>query len=176
MTSPASSISDDWGRAPAELRFEPLTPGHAEDLEELFERNSASTVKDTFDPFVLSAERAQEIARNPNRDRFYVARRAGRLVAFSMLRGFDEGYEVPSFGIFVDHACHGEGIGRRMTEWTITQARCIGCRAVRLSVYQRNLAAVSLYESLGFDECEREMVSRGGRSNMKLVMRLEIDG
>ena len=48
-----------------------------------------------------------------SQDDYYVAARGEDLLGFSMLRGFDEGYEIPSFGIFVDHESHGQGIGRR---------------------------------------------------------------
>ena len=102
----------------------------------------------------------------------YVAQSNGRVVAFSMLRGFDQGYEVPSFGIFVDQEYHGLGIGRQLTMWTIEQARLRGCPAIRLSVYSANTAAETLYRSIGFSEQAREPIGRAGRTEEKIVMRL----
>jgi ribosomal protein S18 acetylase RimI-like enzyme len=159
-----------------DLRFEPVGPNHADALAALFARNSVPTVTGGFDPFPLTAEQGREIALDRGKDAFYVALDAGRPVGFSMLRGFDDGYAIPSFGVFVDHGHQGQGVGRRLTGWTIAQARARGCPAVRLSVYASNAAALELYESLGFGEREREMVERGGRSDEKIVMLLELGG
>lgn len=131
---------------------------------------------ETFDPFPLSAVEARRIALEPRQDGFYLAVRGEMPLGLSMLRGFDEGYEVPSFGIFVDHENHGQGIGRALTVWTIQQARQRGCPAVRLTVYARNVAARRLYESLGFVEQDRQGVDRAGEPDEKIIMRLELDG
>jgi ribosomal protein S18 acetylase RimI-like enzyme len=145
-------------------------------LEELFERNAITTVTSMFDPFELSAERARAIATGTQRDRYYVAVRGARLIGFSMLRGFDDGFEVPSFGIFVDHESQGLGLGRRLTAWTIEQARRLACPAVRLSLYASNERAFSLYRSLGFIERERQpTLDGGGHAAVKIVMLLNLE-
>jgi ribosomal protein S18 acetylase RimI-like enzyme len=160
----------------AELRFELVGPNDADALAALFARNSVPTVTGSFDPFPLTAEKGREIALNRGKDAFYVALDADDLVGFSMLRGFDAGYAIPSFGIFVDHMHQGYGVGRQLTAFTIAQARSRGCPAVRLSVYASNAAALALYASLGFSESERERetVERRGRSDEKIVMLLEL--
>jgi ribosomal protein S18 acetylase RimI-like enzyme len=159
-----------------ELRFEDVGAQHADALRELFARNSIPAVTETFDPFPLSEAQARRIACEPRQDRYYLALRGRDLLGMSMLRGFDEGYEVPSFGIFVDHASQAQGVGRRLTAWTIERARLQGCSAVRLSVYADNPAAHGIYDSLGFREQERELVERAGRQVEKIVMRLEFGG
>lgn len=159
-----------------ELRFAAVGPEHADALVALFERNSLPAVAEMFDPFPLTAAQARRIALEPGRDGYYMATRGEDLLGFSMLRGFDEGYEIPSFGIFVDHERHGQGIGRRLTAWTIEQARRRGCPAVRLTVYGDNAAALGLYTSLGFREQERQPVERQGRPVEKIVMRLGLGG
>lgn len=151
-------------------------PEHADALVSLFERNVVPAVAEMFDPFAFTAAEARRIALEPRRDHYYIATRGEELLGLSMLRGFDEGYEIPSFGIFIDHERHGQGIGRRFTAWTIEQARRRGCPAVRLTVYADNAAALGLYASLGFREQERQSVERRGRSVEKIVMRLELGG
>ncbi len=159
-----------------ELRFEDVGPQHADALGELFAHNSIPAVTETFDPFPLTEAQARRIACEPRQDRYYLALRGRDLLGLSMLRGFDEGYEVPSFGIFVDHASQAQGVGRRLTAWTIERARLQGCPAVRLSVYADNSAACGIYDSLGFREQERQLVERSGRQVEKIVMRLEFGG
>jgi GNAT superfamily N-acetyltransferase len=179
-TLPASSRSDrgrrDCDVRPESLRFEPVGPEHAGALAELFERNAVAAVVRGFDPFPLTAETASWIALHRHRDAYYLATCDRRAIGISMLRGFDEGYDIPSFGIFIDHLSHGRGIGRRLTVWTIDRARLQGCRAVRLSVYDDNPVARALYTSLGFVEQERLPARRGDVAVEKIVMRLELGG
>jgi ribosomal-protein-alanine N-acetyltransferase len=158
------------------LRCERVGPQHAEELAVLFERNRIPPVTDVFDPFPLDADHARKIALEAGEDAYYLGRHGELAVGFSMLRGFDEGYAIPSFGVFVDHRHHGQGVGRELTAWTVAQARGRGCPAVRLTVYATNLAACRLYESLGFLEQERHSVDRKGRPDQKLVMRLDFGG
>ncbi len=107
-------------------------------------------------------------------DVYFVVARDDVLLGFSMLRGLDEGYEVPALGIFVDHLNQGRGIGRRLMTWTIEEARLLDCPAVRLSVYASNHSALALYRSLGFAEQERETIDRGGYPDEKIVMLLDL--
>ena len=165
----------DRARDELNLQIEAVEPWHAQSLCELFEANAWTSVAAMFDPFPLTAEQATRIAVEPRKDRYYVAVMRGRPVAMAMLRGFDEGYEIPSFGIFVDHNHHHQGIGRRFTEWTIAEAQRIGCEAVRLSVYAGNPVALQMYRSLGFFEQYREPAERAGGQHEKIVMLRSLD-
>jgi ribosomal-protein-alanine N-acetyltransferase len=155
---------------PLRLAIEPVEARHVQALVELFESNCVPVVSDSFDPFPLTADEAERIALQPRRDTYFVASLQGGLVAMSMLRGFDEGFEVPSFGIFVDHRHHGEGIGRQLTAWTVDEAGRRGYPSVRLSVYASNASALHLYRSLGFGEQQRDLVTRAGGEDEKILM------
>jgi ribosomal protein S18 acetylase RimI-like enzyme len=164
--TPSETIS-----APSpKLTIEPVEARHTQALVELFERNRVPVVSDSFDPFPLTADEAERIALEPRGDAYFVASLQGGLVAMSMLRGFDEGFEVPSFGIFVDHRHHGEGIGRQLTAWTVDEARRRVYPAIRLSVYASNVGALRLYRSLGFGEQKRDFVIRAGSRDEKILM------
>lgn len=158
------------------MHFEAVVADHADELAALFERNSVPSVTAGFDPFPLTRDQARRIALEAHKDAFYVVACDRRLVGFSMLRGFDAGYIVPSFGIFVDRECQGQGLGRRLTVWTIEQARRRGSSAVRLSVYAENSTAMSLYASLGFSVQERQTVERAGQLQEKIIMSLDLEG
>lgn len=159
---------------PTTPRFEPVEAKHAGALIELFERNSTPVVTSLFDPFPLTDQEARRIALKPRQDEYYVAARVDQLVGLSMLRGFDEGYQTPSFGIFVDHEAHGQGVGRALTAWTLEAARRRGCPSVRLSVYSTNSVALGLYNSLGFVEQERHAIDRAGVPEEKIMMCLSL--
>jgi ribosomal-protein-alanine N-acetyltransferase len=166
----SAAAKDDHLAAPADIVIEPIEARHADALAELFEQNRASAVSDTFDPFPLTDDEARRIALEPRLDAYFIASRKAEPIAMSMLRGFDEGFAIPSFGIFVDHRHHGGGVGRRLTAWTVEEARRRGCAAIRLSVYASNEVAVRLYRSLGFAEQERAVVARATGRDEKILM------
>jgi len=87
-----------------------------------------------------------------------------------MLRGWDEGFEIPSFGILIDHHYRGLGLGKQIAEFGISEARDLGCPGIRLSVYASNVQAVKLYLSLGYRETTRECCVLAGEREEKIVM------
>ena len=68
-----------------------------------------------------------------------------------MLRGWTDGYEVPSFGVLVDAKHRGKGLGRQLMRFAIDEARNLGCHELILSVYGSNEDAIGLYSSFGFE-------------------------
>jgi len=98
----------------------------------------------------------------------------GKLVGISMLRGWNEGFDVPSFGVVVDSEWQGQGIGSLLTDFTLDRAPWLGSVRVRLSVYASNERAHRMYLSRGFDEVEREPVSRNGDADERIVMIKEL--
>ncbi len=171
-------IAEDFGRilqAPrAGAAFREVRPGDRDRLSLLFARNRNGAVGTRFDPFPLSPAEADRIVEHCGTDAYFVCVEGESVVALSMLRGFDEGFAIPSFGIFVDDEAQGRGIGRRLTEWTVTEARRRGAPSVRLSVYATNERALALYATLGFVETSREDLLRAGRADERIVMSMEL--
>ena len=56
--------------------------------------------------------------------------------------------------MYVLPAYHGKGIGRALAEMLIQDARDIGYKIMKLDTGPRQLAALGLYRSLGFQEIE----------------------
>lgn len=108
-----------------------------------------------FHPHPLTDEAANQLAHYVGEDLYYVLADGGDLVlAYGMLRGWDEGYEVPSLGIAVSPTCRGRGFGELLMRFLESAARIKGAKEIRLKVYKANVAAYKLYEKLGykFDE------------------------
>jgi len=83
------------------------------------------------------------------------------------------------FGISIDRAYWGLGIGRALTEACIECAKIAGYAQLELDVVAENRSAIALYESVGFVEYGRN--PRGFRSRRTgwqelVLMRLELDG
>jgi ribosomal protein S18 acetylase RimI-like enzyme len=87
-----------------------------------------------------------------------------------MLRGWDEGFSIPSFGMFIDHRRHGLGLGKEMLALTIEAARELLCEKIRLSVFASNPSACRIYLGAGFKEIERIAVIHHGAADQKIVM------
>ena len=75
---------------------------------------------------------------------------ADEVLAYGMLRGWAEGYAVPSLGLAVAPRHRGRGLARRFMHHLHARARDRGARQVRLKVERENSAAHRLYETLGY--------------------------
>ena len=71
-----------------------------------------------------------------------------------MLRGWDEGYTIPSLGVAAASEYRGTGLGRLMMDYLHAVARLSGAPSIMLRVYKGNEAAVQLYQRLGYDLTE----------------------
>ena len=78
------------------LEFRALEPELGGALAGLFGALVASGDTVRFHPHPFTAEEAEARARYSGRDLYYVAVADGRALAYGMLRGWDEGYAVPS--------------------------------------------------------------------------------
>jgi ribosomal protein S18 acetylase RimI-like enzyme len=153
-----------------EVSVRPLGPADRAELGRFFRENNRPAVTAQFHPFPLTDQRAEFIACAPHRDEYYGAfSREGRIVGMAMLRGWDEGFEIPSLGVVVGGALHGRGIGRRLCDWAIARAREKGCRQVRLTVRADNAPALKLYRSLGFHESSREPAAEAGGERLVMM-------
>ncbi len=136
----------------------------------LFEENNVDEITRYFHPFPLSRESAYAIAWTSHKDRYYVVSVSSRVRGLCMLRGWDEGYSIPSYGVLLDRRIQGYGLGRSVTKFAISEAKRLGCERLRLSVHASHLAARRLYEVLGFVETERRSAESGTNSDEVLIM------
>ena len=83
-------------------------------------------------------------------DRYYLALYRGRPVAYAMLRGWDEGYAVPSWGGCVHPALRGAGLGHALLVHAVAESRAAGASKLRLTVYKANQRGIHLYNKFGF--------------------------
>ena len=79
-----------------------------------------------FQPHPMNALEAQRIATLRGRDIFLIGWVQGVGVVYGLLRGFDEGFEVPSLGLGVRRYDEGRGHGRAMMTALHAAARAGG--------------------------------------------------
>jgi GNAT superfamily N-acetyltransferase len=132
------------------LEFSRVTARHERGLAAFFQDLCSASDERWFHPHPLTAAHAARLADYRGRDLYYVATRGEAVLAYGLLRGWDEGYETPSLGIAVHPASRGRGLARPFMIFLHAAARQQGARRVRLRVYPDNTPARRLYESLGY--------------------------
>ncbi len=126
--------------------FRIVEPGDEAILSEIFADIDGTYCR----PHPFTPAEARRIARKTGRDVYAVLVEDGRAVAYGMLRGWSEGYAVPSLGIAVRTSAQGRGLGRTMMDCLHAEAGRRGASVVRLRVHADNVPARRLYEALGY--------------------------
>lgn len=103
-----------------------------------------------FFPFAFDAESLQKRLVEAKADQYWSLRWQGKLAGFCMLRGLDEGYERPSFGVFVAEDFAGKGLSTAGLEHALGWCREQGIGELMLKVDPENARAVTIYRKAGF--------------------------
>lgn len=103
-----------------------------------------------FTPHPFTEAALSRLASEPGKDLYYLLMSENRAVAYGLLRGWNEGYVVPSLGLAVAPTQRRRGLGRRMMDVLHQAARSRGADRIRLRVHPDNEKAVALYRSLGY--------------------------
>lgn len=105
---------------------------------------------DFFRPHPFTDAHIERILRDSHRDLYYLLSGDSDVLAYGLLRGWDEGYDIPSLGIAVHPRVRGTGLGRAFMHFLAATAKYRGAQKVRLRVMSTNRRAIKLYESLGY--------------------------
>ena len=127
-----------------------LNPHLREPFEAFLREISLSGDERFFHPHPMDSAAAEQICAYEGEDLYYVAKLGERVVGYGLLRGWDEGYEVPSLGICVGHDVQSEGLGELLMRFLHAAARVRGAKLVRLKVNKLNHRAKRFYERLGY--------------------------
>ena len=132
------------------LEFVRLAPSLEVGLAAFFEALSARGDGRWFHPHPLTAVEAAPLCAYVGADLYYAAAAGDSVLAYGLLRGWEEGYAVPSLGIAVHPAARGLGLARAFMGFLHSAAALRGAKKVRLKVYPDNAPARRLYERLGY--------------------------
>jgi ribosomal protein S18 acetylase RimI-like enzyme len=103
-----------------------------------------------FSPHPFDRESAGRICDYAGPDVYCLMILDGEVVGYGLLRGWDEGYAIPSLGICIAPSRRGGGLGRLMMDFLHTEARRRRCEKVRLKVRKDNERAHALYRAMGY--------------------------
>ncbi len=127
-----------------------LSPKWIGPLVEFFSALQQSGAEGDFHPHPLTPEEADRRCHYNGRDLYYVLVDDDRVLGYGMLRGWDQGYDIPSLGIALHPAEQGRGLGTVFMHFLHGAAKRRGAARVRLKVHPRNIRAIRLYTKLGY--------------------------
>ncbi len=115
-------------------------------------QTSSSNDQSYFHPFDFDVETIRQHIAKCELDRFFGTFLGPEctLACLHMLRGLDEGYDSPMYGVFVSPEFRGSGLGKLSLYHAIAFSRIKEYPSLLLNVNQSNLRARHLYESVGF--------------------------
>jgi [ribosomal protein S18]-alanine N-acetyltransferase len=120
-----------------------------EELRSIFQEITSSGDHKTFHPHPFDDSAAKKIS-EPSLDQYYIVLVDGVAVGYGMLKGWQEGYDVPSLGIYISKDYRNTRLARMFMSFLHAAAAICGAKKVRLKVYKDNVPAVSLYKSIGY--------------------------
>jgi ribosomal protein S18 acetylase RimI-like enzyme len=103
-----------------------------------------------FAPHPNSEASINALVRSARRDLYCLLVEGEEVLAYGLLRGWDEGYEIPSLGIAIHPSARSSGLGRLVMHFLHASAARRGAQKVRLRVRKDNTLAIKLYEDLGY--------------------------
>jgi ribosomal protein S18 acetylase RimI-like enzyme len=135
---------------PTSLEFVRLTPKWQAALECFFQDLKAGDDDVFFSPHPTDSGTLSRIAAYEGNDLYYLLVERGKVLGYGMLRGWDEGYQIPSLGLAIHSSARGQGLGLLLMNLLHMLAFRKGANKVRLRVRVDNQKALGLYRMLGY--------------------------
>src|SRR5690606_11221829 len=127
------------------VRVACLRPDDTAQVAALFATIATDPAAARFHPHPFGPEDAIRVCKLSGDDIYAGVYLDGNLVGYGMLRGWDEGFEIPALGIYLAPAARGSGVGRQVMAALHAMALERGAKRVMLKVYPDNDAALALY-------------------------------
>jgi len=107
--------------------------------------------KELFHPHPFTEDVITDLIKHVHKDVYCVLVEGRQILGYGMLRGWDEGFEIPSLGIAIHPAARGNGLGKVLMQILHVCAMRKGAATVRLRVKSENTRAANLYQHLGYE-------------------------
>jgi len=153
----------------------PATAADAEAICRVYNQGIEDRIATLETELRTPEERRQWLAARGPRHPVYVAEAEEMIVGWSSLNVYNPrpAYQyVADFSVYIERGWRGKGVGRRLLEHLIEQARALGYHKMMLSAFPFNASGVALYERMGFTRAGvfHEMGQLDGRWVDTLIM------
>jgi ribosomal protein S18 acetylase RimI-like enzyme len=105
-----------------------------------------------FTAFELSNKVFVNLLTKVVKDKYFGIFYGEEIVGFYMLRGFDEGFEIPSYGVIILSKFSNKGLSKLTLYHAFALCRLNKVKKLMLKVRPENTYAKKLYESFGFEK------------------------
>lgn len=105
-----------------------------------------------FIPFEMNEKHLINILRKAIKDIYLAVLVKHNLAGIFMLRGFDAGYKVPSYGVWISSQFKNKGLAKLTLQYSISVCRINNIERIMLKVHPDNKIALNLYKNFGFVE------------------------
>lgn len=121
----------------------------SEELTDLLSREEKEYSK-YFIPFDFDHTTIKKILTEKKEDKFFGLFVDDSLIGFYMLRGFDEGYDIPSYGVWISKEYSAKGLSKLTLQHAVSICKINGIKKLLLKVHPENKIAKMIYENFGF--------------------------
>lgn len=133
------------------LEIKRLNSNHSEELTNLLQ-SSTPEYSQYFIPFSFDLETISKILSKAIKDQIYGIYVEDKLAGFYMLRGFDEGYSIPSYGVWISEKYSNKGLSTFTLQHAISLCKLNSIKKIMLKVHPDNIVAKHVYEKYGFKQ------------------------
>jgi RimJ/RimL family protein N-acetyltransferase len=103
-----------------------------------------------FIPFDFSETTIKDILNKKKADKFFGLFLNKELIGFYMLRGFDQGYDIPSYGVWISSNYANKGLSKLTLYHAFSVCKLNNIKTLMLKVHPENTIAKEVYEKFGF--------------------------
>lgn len=149
------------------LEFRRVTPDLAPSLAAFFEALAQQGAHRFFHPHPLVESEARRIATYEGLDLYYALVDGETVIGYGILRGWDEGFKVPSIGVAIAAEARKQQVGSLLMQFLHCAARRRGAEEVLSKVHRENEPSIRMLTGLGYELNDNGKESLLGR--LKLI-------
>lgn len=136
---------------PKTLEIKKLIIDNTKELAQLLQ-SADEDYSQYFIPFTFDDATILRIISNAIKDQYYGIFVDSKLAGFYMLRGLDEGYSIPSYGVWISEKYTNRGLSTFSLQHAISFCKLNSIKKLMLKVHPENQAAKHIYEKYGFKQ------------------------
>lgn len=134
---------------PSAIEIKKLSIQHAQELTNLLKVSDQEYSK-YFIPFSFDFQTISNLLTKAIKDQYYGVFVDNNIVGFYMLRGFDDSFEIPSYGVWISKKFSSKGLSKLTLHHAISFCRINKIQKLMLKVHPDNFIAKKMYEEFGF--------------------------
>lgn len=132
------------------IAYESISAEWKKDLCLLFNELIFRKFDQYFHPHPLTDVEVDKLIQYNGEDLYFLQTKNRKLCGYGFLRGWDEGFAIPSLGLVIHPDFHREGLAKQFLMFLHEQALSKGSNKVRLTVVEENISALRLYQKVGY--------------------------